>query len=162
MTRVGPSSFVLDCPGRPALRIEPYAGRWRAAAGGTASGWVLERTGDENGPFRLFDGDGGTELGCTSSLGGAAQRRELRYLLMGDGRLFRLSPRGPAEAGYDLSGWETPGAYLTARALEGGWQILPTPASGGIDDLLAVVVLLSAEILDAEERLVCTDGSETR
>jgi len=83
----------------------------------------------------------------------------LRYFLLGDGRLFRLITSGPPPACYDLTGWEASGPYLRVRAHEAGWQIVPTPASGGIDDLLTLAVLLSAEILDAEEPLVYGDGS---
>ena len=70
---------------------------------------------------------------------------------MGDGRLFRFALRGPRDCRFELSGRETPGAYLTARPQADGWQIEASPASGGIEDLRAISALFAAEILDSEE-----------
>jgi hypothetical protein len=150
LDRRGASGFTLKSAGQAPVRV---------ALESPLAGWILRRHGGEHGQFRLLDVATGVELGCTLSLGGVGQRQDLRYFLLGDGRLFRLIMRGPAEAGYDLTGWETPGAYLKARACGTGWQILPTPASGGIEDVLVLAVLLGAEILDAEEPLVCATES---
>ena len=91
------------------------------------------------------------ELGRTLALEGVGHPLELRYFLMGDGRLFRFALRGPVDCRFELSGQETPGAYLTARPQADGWRIEASPASGGIEDLRALSVLFAAEILDAEE-----------
>jgi hypothetical protein len=61
--------------------------------------------------------------------------------------------RGPREGGFELLGWETPGAYLTAQPASDGWKLAPTAACGGLVDLRAISVLFAAEVLDAEEPL---------
>ena len=155
LERRSPSAFVITPDRGMPIAVEPRGGQWSVATAGGREQWRLARIGGPEGEFRLSEAGGDRELGSGCSLRGAGQRRELRYFLLGDGRLFRLSSTGPAAAGYDLSGWEAPGAYLKARALDDGWQILPTPASGGIDDVLVLAVLMGAEILDAEDPLRC-------
>ena len=118
-------------------------------------GWLLERTTAEEAGFVLRDADEGAELGRTMPLVGAVEAG-LKFLLLDDGRLFRIVRRGAREGGFELLGWDTPGAYLEARAVEGGWTLVATVAGGGIGDLTALSVLFAAEILDMEEPL----GSE--
>lgn len=154
LTRDGRSGFVLRPEGGPPIRVRPRGDDWEVTADSPTPLAVLRRSEGSPGPFRLLESASGSELGRTLSLDGAAQRRELRYLLLGDGRLFRLRASVPAQAGFDLTGWVTPGAYLKARVHDAGWRLLPTPASGGIDDLLTLVLLFAAEILDADEPLV--------
>jgi hypothetical protein len=73
-----------------------------------------------------------------------------RDLLLSDGRVFRFVLRGPDDARFEVSGWETPGAYLTARPTKRGWRITPEPASAGIHDIRPLLILFAAEILDSE------------
>ncbi len=79
-----------------------------------------------------------------------------RNLLLEDGRLFRILPRGPREAGMELLSWEVPGAYFHARPEPRGFVLVPTVAAGGIADVRVLSLLLAAEVLDAEEPLVGT------
>jgi hypothetical protein len=78
----------------------------------------------------------------------------LRYLLTSDGRLYRIQLCGPRDGRFELSSWETPGAYLTARPEARGWRISPDPASAGLEEIRPLLILFAAEILDSEEALV--------
>ena len=84
---------------------------------------------------------------------GAGHVSDLRYLLMDDGRLFRIVFGGPRQGRYELLGWETPGAYLVALPDSDGWRIEPTPACSGIPEIRAITLLFAAEILDSEAPL---------
>ena len=77
----------------------------------------------------------------------------LRFLLLGDGRLFRIVRSGAREGGFALLSWETPGAYLEARSGSGGWTLVATVAGGGLVDLPTLSILFAAEVLEAEEPL---------
>jgi hypothetical protein len=77
----------------------------------------------------------------------------LYYLLLGDGRLFRIAPRSPRDGGFELQGWETPGPYWIARPRKEGWTLQPTPASGGLLEIHALLILFAAEILESEKPL---------
>jgi hypothetical protein len=99
----------------------------------------------------LVSGADDRELGRTLALDSVGHPEEMRYFLMGDGRLFRFALRGPLDCRFELTGRETPGAYLTARPRRDGWHIEANPASGGIEDLRALTILVAAEILEAEE-----------
>jgi hypothetical protein len=117
--------------------------------------WRLRRESDDGPGFVLEDpGSGDTAddpgAGRTSRLDRFGLSADLYYVLMGDGRLFRVGRPGPREAGYDLTGWETEGAYLVARPGSGGWRLEPTPACGGLDDITVLSILLAAEILESE------------
>jgi len=67
--------------------------------------------------------------------------------LLGDGRLFTISPRVDDPPGYDLSGWEVPGAYWIARLEQGRWSLSPTPAGTMLPDDETLVVLFAAELM---------------
>ena len=87
---------------------------------------------------------------------GGGREAGLKFLLLDDGRLFRIVLRlsgSPPEGGYELLGWETPGAYLRARPEPSGWKLVATAAGGGLTDLQAISILFAAEILNSEEPL---------
>jgi len=71
---------------------------------------------------------------------------------MADGRVYRMHLRGPEDPRYELVGWETSGAYLTARPGAGSWSIVPEPASSGLDEIRPILILVAAEILNAGAR----------
>lgn len=84
---------------------------------------------------------------------GTAGEAGLKFLLLDDGRLFRIVMCGPREGGFELQGWETPGAYLRAQPQSEGWRLAPTAACGGIEEIHVLSILLAAEVLDAEAPL---------
>jgi len=84
---------------------------------------------------------------------GSGRETGLKFLLLDDGRLFRIVLVGLRSGGLELLGWETPGAYLRARPDSSGWKLIPTAACGGLTDLRAISILFAAEILDSEEPL---------
>ncbi len=113
----------------------------------------MRRAATSEGGFVLSAFDGRTEVGRTMPLVGSGRETGLRFLLLDDGRLFRIVLRGSPDGGFELLGWETPGAYLSARPEPSGWKLVPTAACGGLTDLRAVSILFAAEILDSEEPL---------
>ena len=74
----------------------------------------------------------------------------MSYLLLADGRLFRIVGRGPRDARFELLGWQMPGAYMIARPEPEGWRICPAPSCGAIADTGVLTILFAAEILAAE------------
>jgi hypothetical protein len=154
LVRRGDDAFVLEHePGGGSLRAEPAPGGWDIGGDDLSAGWFLRREESPGGGFSLRTGGADWEVSRTLALESVGQQRELRYLLMGDGRLFRIALRGPKDSRFELLGWETSGAYLTARPQAEGWRIEPNPASGGIPDIRALSLLFAAEILDSEEPL---------
>ena len=146
----GGFALELDAGAEP-VRVRADGAGHRVEASGGSGGFTLLRDDGPNGGFRALDGDGTRELGRTVGIGRLGDLREMRYVLLGDGSLFRVAPRAPREGGFEVSGCETSGAYLTARLEPGGWRIAPTPACGGLEDLRVLSVLFAAEILAAEE-----------
>jgi len=154
VVRAGSGSFALQPERSDAelLRVSPAdGGGFRVVGEGIAGGWILERDDGPTGGFRVLAGDGSDELGRSVGMGRLGVQREMRYVLLGDGALFRVVPSEPREGGFEVSGHETWGPYLTARLEPGGWRIAPTPACGGLEDLRILTLLFAAEILAAEE-----------
>lgn len=124
---------------------------WRLVGPGIAASWRLVRRPESGGFALVTDGDDDAAA-ISSSLPGVGAERDLRYLLMEDGRLFRMTLRGPRDGRWELGGWETSGAYLIARPRPAGWRIEPTPASAGLPSIRALSILFAAEVLEAEAR----------
>jgi hypothetical protein len=153
LARLSNGGFEIEAAGQRKIRVDPAGDSWRIDGGKALQGWVLRRTASDAAGFVLSGADGRTEAGRTMPLVGTGREAGLRFLLLDDGRLFRIVLRGPREGGFELLGWETAGAYLTARPVASGWTLAPTPAGGGLEDLTAISILFAAEILDAEEPL---------
>jgi len=154
VVRVGAGSFVLqpECGEAEPVRVAPATGgRYRVEGTAIPEGWALERDDGPTGGFRVLGGNGSEELGRSVGMGRLGVQREMRYVLLGDGKLFRVVPSEPREGGFEVSSHETWGPYLTARLEPGGWRIVPTPACGGLEDLRILTLLFAAEILAAEE-----------
>ncbi len=141
-----------DCP----VRAIPARGRWRIEGPNVPVGWWLSR--DAAG-FALHTGAGESEVTRSFAWPGVGPPREGVHLLAADGRLFRVVLRGPREAGFELRGWETPGAYLIVRPHAEGWSLEPTAAGSSLEDDVAVAVLLAAEVLDCEAALTGDAGA---
>jgi hypothetical protein len=103
------------------------------------AGHVLQSAGDQ------------TEIGRTLCLSASSPGLNLYYLLLDDGRMFRIVPCGPRDSRFELLGWETSGAYLVARPNGDGWRIVPTVACRGILNLDAILILFAAQILEADD-----------
>jgi hypothetical protein len=147
--------FEIDAAGQPTIRVTPSGDGWRIDGGEGLRGWTLRRTTSGAEGFVLIGADGRTEAGRTMPLVGAGREAGLKFLMLDDGRLFRIVLCGPRQGGFELLGWELPGAYLAAQPVENGWTIVPTPACGGLEGLSVrtISILFAAEILDAEEPL---------
>lgn len=136
--------------GRP-TRALPEDGGLRIDGPAPAGGCRLVQ-GDGTGTrFVLLAADGRAEIGRTTTLQGTSGMESERNLVMGDGRAYRLLLRGPADARFELLGWEATGAYLTARPGPQGWTVSPQPAASGLREIGPLLVLLAAEILESEE-----------
>jgi len=156
-------AFALEPQGAggAAIRVEPAEdGGFRVGAPDDEGTWRLLRDEGPNGGFVLLEVTRASELGRSFGIGRLGDRREMRYVLLGDGALFRVAPAGAGEGGFDVSGYETAGPYLTARREPGGFWIAPTPACGGLEDVRVLSVLLAAEILAADE--LCADHRTVR
>ena len=153
LTRSQRGGFEIEAAGQPTLRGEPDGDGWRIEGGKGQQGWVLQRNTSEARGFVLIRAEDRSEAGRTMAPVGAVRDAGPSFVLLDDGRLFRIVLRGPRESKFELAGWETPGAYLTARPEAKGWTIAATPAAGGLADWTAVCLLFAAEILDAEQPL---------
>jgi hypothetical protein len=129
-------------------RVLAERDHWRVDGDPALAGWILGRTASG---FVVHDG--ATEVGRTMKAVGIAEAWAPRNLLLEDGRLFAIVPRGPREPGLHVTSWEVPGPYLDARPSAGAWTIAPTIAASGIADLRALTLLLAAEIADVEHWL---------
>ena len=112
--------------------------------------WYLREQSDERGCYVLTSGlgDQAQELGRTTRGPEGSREGGITYLLLGDGRLFRIIARGYRDKRLDLVSWETAGPYLSARQENSEYRIARTPAGGKLDGVDEIVVLFAAEILD--------------
>jgi len=145
--------FEIRTADQPPIRVDPSGSGWCVDRVEDTRNWSLRRAADSEGGFVLQTLDGCTEVGRTMPLVGGGCEAGTRFLLLDDGRLFRIVLTGPRDGGFELLGWETPGAYLRAWPEPDGWKLVPTVACGGLTDLQAISILFAAEILDREEPL---------
>jgi hypothetical protein len=153
LTAEDDGGFRLDAAAGSGIAARPGLKGWEVSIPGLPGTWQLSRNSPETRGFLLLSEDRRTEAGRTMPVGGVGSRPDLYYLLLRDGCLFRIGSRGAREAGFELSGWETPGAYLVARPGSGDWTLVPTPACGGLPDIRALSILFAAEILESEALL---------
>jgi len=142
LVRQPSGEIFLDGETGPPWRFVPTSAGWWVEVGEGSGRWLLRPARSRGSRFVLGAEAEERELGRTLALESVGHPLELRYFLMGDGRLFRFALRGPIDCRFELSGRETQ---------SDGWRIEASPASGGIEDLRALSVLFAAEILDAEE-----------
>ncbi|MCP3978566.1 MAG: hypothetical protein GY716_04420 [bacterium] len=148
--RTGPGGFVMRADEEAPIEVVPDGPGWRVSGLGDAGPLELGRP-DEGPGFVLRRGS--DRVARTSSLVRGATEANLYYLLLGDGRLFRIALRDARTGGFEIRGWETPGAYLQAVPTSDGWAIESTPAAGGMSGVRTLSILFAAELLDSEERL---------
>jgi hypothetical protein len=129
--------------------VVPVQDGWAVEGDDEIGGCSLRRS--RNSGFVLRGQDGAREVARTMPLVGVGIESGLRFLLLEDGRLFRIVLRGPRDGRYELTGWETTGAYVTARPEAKGWRLEPSTACAGLKDIRLLCLMLAAEVLDAEE-----------
>ncbi len=115
-------------------------------------GWadaILRRDAESSGFVLEFQG----KAARTMPLVGADWAGSPRFMLLADGRLYRIAHRGPRDAGFELAGWESPGAYLVASPTDKGWKLEAMVAATGLDEISTMSLLFAAEILEAERTL---------
>jgi hypothetical protein len=144
--RLAEGGFVLD--GGERYRVSAVADGWRVEAGDEIDGWRIRRSGRHGFVLQRREDEG--EVARTMPLVGAGAESGLRFLLLDDGRLFRIAMRGPRDGCYELLGWETSGAYMTAHPETEGWNLRSTPAGSGLEDVRVIVLMLATVVLDAE------------
>jgi len=150
LARLAAGGFCLSSGKRSVLTATPADEGWVVSGAGERQEWRLT----QEGGFVLRGGDD-SERGRTMRFPGIGREVGLSYLLLDDGRLFRIVLRGPRDARFELLGWETPGAYLVARSGNDGWTIEQTPAGVELEDSDALMVLFAAEILASDD--LCDD-----
>ena len=146
LSRLDTGGFALAPIGQDPIRAEPDGDGWRLEGRPRLEGWRLER--DAVGGFVLCDPEVGTDESALTLA--SVDDGSPRFLLLEDGRMFRIRLEGPRDGRFELSGWETPGAYLVARPEKREWKISPMPASGGLPELTTIWILFAAEILEAD------------
>lgn len=106
-----------------------------AGAGECARGWVSTPTGEAEGEATI---------------------------VTDDGRLYRVVPvvGTSGEGRWELRGWETPGAYWTARRRREEWVVEPTVAGSRLPEDPALAVLFAAA-LGATARDRAAAGAES-
>lgn len=152
----------MSDPGGWELEVDPSGTlRLSADSGATvelqpcADGYLLR--GDVPGNWRLAPVDEGTglrlhddarELGRTTLVDPEAGPTAPAYLLLDDGRLFRLVQRTPDDPGYELWSWEVPAPYLGAtRRPDGCWRLAPTVAGAELEGWDRILPLLVATLV---------------
>jgi hypothetical protein len=146
-------AFAIRVGGRPSIRADPAGDGWSVSGVEGRRGWTLRRNDACGGGFLLRGPGAGGEAGRTMPLVGAGEMAGPRFLLLEDGRLFRIARRGPRDDGFDLLGWETPGEYFRARPEPEGWRIEASVAGRAMTETDVLLTLFAVEILDAEEPL---------
>jgi hypothetical protein len=150
LRRLEGGGFVIDSPEGLPTRAHPGRGERRIDGRTPVGGCRLVRGEGPGERFLLLREDGRTEVGRSAALQPSEVAQGERDLVMEDGRAYRLLLQGPEDPRFELLGWETPGAYLTARPGSGGWVLTPEPSASGLREIGPLLVLVAAEILESE------------
>jgi hypothetical protein len=144
LTRRPAGGFTLESTSEKTIVVLPQGADRRVEGPEAVRGCLLIRSVDPPG-FVLRRSEDDSEVGRTQSAAEAAS-----LVLLEDARVFRIMLRGAREPRFELTGWETPGAYLVARPEQDHWRISPRPACGGMSDITVLSVLFAAEIVESE------------
>jgi len=144
--------FRIGRPRSEDLLVQRDPGGWSVTWSGLPE-WRLERTGQPGSGFLLLAAATEGELGRSTALDPEGFLGGIRYLVVADGRMFRMAPAPPRQTGFELAGWETAGAYMIARPEPSEWSIESTPAAAGMKGIGPVLILFAAEILDQDSVL---------
>ncbi len=137
--------FSLESGGDDPIRVVPDGEGWTTE--GRLAGWRLRRGESDAGGLVLSRPGSETEAGRATPTEPRRDGPGTSYLLLEDGRLFRVAPRGMRDGRWELLGWETPGAYWVASPEDDRWTLRPTPAGGELSDTDALMILFAAELL---------------
>ncbi len=152
LVRDSSGGFELRTDGGPTVQAR-FDGRvWRVEGTAGRADATLSRA-EESSGFVLEVLEVQGEAARTMPLVGADWPGSPRFMLLADGHLYRIALRAPRDAGFELLGWESSGAYLVASPTDEGWKIEAMPAATGIDEIRTMSLLFAAEILDAERTL---------
>ena len=149
LINVETGGFRLECSRGATIQVTPQRDALTVSGGTVVHGWCIR---DEDEGFRLERDDG--KVAGQSLRARVAEGLDAAVsLLLDDGRLFRIVLRGPRDARYELTGWETPGAYFEARPADDGWTIAATVAGTAMEDVEPLILLFAAEIVHSEEEV---------
>jgi hypothetical protein len=140
--------FVIEVDGQEHMRVRPTTRGFSVEHRGGEPDWLLRSA---EGGFVLADA-AGRELARSSAVVGSGPGSP-RFLLLDDGRLFRLALGRPRDGIFELSSWEVPGAYMDVLPRPAGWELVPAAACAGLGDVRALTLLTAAELLDDEGSL---------
>jgi len=144
LTRRPAGGFTLESTSEKTIVVLPEKVGRRVEGPDVVQGCLLIRSVDPPG-FVLRRSEDDSEVGRTQPAVEAAS-----LVLLEDARVFRIVLRGARDPRFELSGWETPGAYLVARPERDHWRISPRPACGGMSDITVLSILFAAEIVESE------------
>lgn len=150
LERLDDGGFRLLDPRGLALTARPAPEGFRLPAG-----WLRRRRDVAGGGFLLVEGseEEAAELGRTMRGATAPRTVDGVALLLDDGRLFEIrSAIEDGRLGFELAGWEVPGAYVRAEPEGEGWTLSLTPAGTALPSVETVVLLFAAELADASAR----------
>ncbi len=157
LVRDSSGGFELQTDEGPTVRARFSGNDWRIEG---IEGWadsILRRDAESSGFVLEIQGENQGEIqgkaARTMSLVGVEWAGSPRFMLLVDGRLYRIAHRGPRDVGFELAGWESPGAYLVAIPTDKGWKIEAMVAATGLDEISTMSLLFAAEILEAERTL---------
>lgn len=142
-----PATLRVERPDGRAFTLEdPDGRRLRVAVGGAWEGDGRRLEVAEGSPGFVLRSAEGEELGRTTREPDAKEGTGAADLIVEDGRVFRIGTRVGRDPRIELTGWETPGAYLEARFDGESWRIDATPAGLELERTGGIIVLMAAEI----------------
>jgi hypothetical protein len=139
--------FRLEGEGGYGIEALADSDGWVVTSSSRTEEWFLREISTPYRGYTLEERRTADPLGLVSHQETAAASPGLVSLVLGDGRLFTVSPKIGDPPGHDLSGWEVPGAYWNARLEKGRWSLAPTVAGVMLSDAEAIVVLFAAHLL---------------
>jgi hypothetical protein len=132
----GAAATPIDAvPDRNGFALTGGGQPWQLVWSAGERGWILS----------TLDADQASEVGRTT---GFAEEPVVApvSVLLADGRLFRLATVGVSEPRVELGRWDVPGAYVVARARDGGWELERTASGSALDAGPELWILACAEI----------------
>ncbi len=137
--------FHLECPAGSPVEADRMGDGWKLTAPGESAGARIEGV---PGGLVMMTG-GGAELGRVSR-GDDGGGDTSPTILLDDGRLFRVIRGTPRQGRYELTGWETRGAYFEARPDGKDWVLTRTVAGAALGKATTLLTLFCAELLAAD------------
>jgi hypothetical protein len=130
--------------------MHPEGDGFRLTGSGSSPERRIVPARDTAGGFLLVRRDGAAEveLGRSTPLEDEVEESAPTYLLLDDGRLFRLLLRGPEDPRYELCCWESTAPYLEARRVSAtDWSLVPTLAGRELTGWDVILPLVATTVL---------------